>query len=119
MRPQNEAQTNWYAARTLPMPDADERGIESILIWIERRNGGWAVGRASDLAQRQYSEPRRHDFVFEGFDLDDALNAANEALEDELQAAEMDGLDPDNVRPFTRREVQEPLNEWFWGRRAV
>ena len=114
----HEVQSSWYAVRTIPMPADDERGIDSILIWIERRDGGhWAVGRASDLAQRDYPEPRSHDYVFEGYEIDDCLQAANEALEDDLSASEMDGIDP-SVRPFTRRELQEPLNEWFWGRRT-
>lgn len=99
------------------MPDDDERGIASILIWVERREGGeWAVGRASDLAQREYPEPRDSDYVFSGFEIDDCLEAANNALEDDLSASEMDGID-ESVRPVTRRELEEPLNEWFWGRR--
>ena len=101
------------------MPDADERGIDSILIWVEHRaaEGAWAVGRASDLTQREFAEPREHDYVFEGFDIDEALQAANEALEDDVTASELDGLDP-QVRPFKRSELEEPLNEWFWGRRS-
>lgn len=118
MRPQNEVQASWYATRMLPMPDDDERGIASILIWIEHREGGeWAVGRASDLAQRQFPEPRTSDYIFGGFDIDDALESANNALEDDLAASERDGMDDATTRPFTRRELQEPLNEWFWGRR--
>jgi hypothetical protein len=112
-------QTNWYATRTIPMPGADETGIESILIWVEHRNSGegtWAVGRASDLAQRDFPEPRTSDYVFEGYEIDDALQAANEALEDDLAASEADGIEH-TVRPFTRKELQEPLSEWFWGRR--
>lgn len=118
MRPQHEVRASWYATRTIPMPDSDERGIDSILIWIEHRkeDGRWAVGRASDLTQREFSSPREHDFVFEGFDIEDALQAANEALEDDVTASELDGMDP-QVRPFRRQELEEPLNEWFWGRR--
>ena len=119
MKSQNEVQASWYAARTIPMPDADERGINSILIWMERRDGGhWAVGRASDLAQRDFPEPREHDYIFDGFEIDDALDAANNALEDDLSASERDGMDSGTVLPFTRKELQDPLNEWFWGRRA-
>jgi hypothetical protein len=109
--------SSWYAVRELPIPDTDERGIESVLIWVERReDSAWAVGRADDVAQREFAAPRPSDFVFEGFELDDALQAANDVLEDEWQAAELDGMHPD-VKPITRREVEEPLNEWFWGRR--
>jgi hypothetical protein len=116
---QHTAQTSWYATRTIPMPGSDEKGIESVLIWIEHRhdNGGeWAVGRASDLAQRDFPEPRSHDYIFQGFEIDDALMAANEALEDDLTASSHDGIEH-TVRPFTRKELQEPLSEWFWGRR--
>lgn len=99
------------------MPDDDERGIASILIWVERREGGeWAVGRASDLSQREYPEPRENDYVFLGFEIEDCLEAANNALEDDLSASEMDGIN-ESVRPVTRPELEQPLNEWFWGRR--
>ena len=120
MRPQNIAQSSWYAARTIPMPTDDELGITSILVWIERRDGGeWAVGRASDLAQREFDEPREHDYIFQGFEIDDALQKGNEALEDDLNASEMDGFSDEGVRAFTRKELQDPLNEWFWGRRQA
>lgn len=118
MKSRADVQTSWYATRTIPMPNDDERGIDSILIWIEHRSGAeWAVGRASDLAQREYSEPRERDYIFTGFDIDDAIGAANNALEDDVTASELDGMDAD-ARPFTKSELQDPLNEWFWGRRA-
>ena len=118
MKPQSEVRARWYATRTIPMPDSDERGVESILIWIEHReDGAWSVGRASDLTQRTNSEPRESDYVFTGFEIDDAIDAANAALEDDLVASEQDGISVD-ASPFLRRDLQEPLNEWFWGRRA-
>jgi hypothetical protein len=99
------------------MPANDERGIDSVLVWIERREDGtWAVGRASDLTQRSFAEPRDSDYVFSGFEIDDALDAANGALEDDVVASEQDGFTAE-VSPFLRRELEEPLNEWFWGRR--
>lgn len=114
-----DVKNRWYATRTIPMPNDDERGIDSILIWVEHRpeNAQWAVGRASDLAQREFAEPRGIDYVWEGFDIDDALEAANNALEDDVTASELDGMEAD-ARPFMKAELQEPLNEWFWGRRA-
>jgi hypothetical protein len=119
MKARSEVQARWYATRTIPMPAHDERGIDSILIWVEHRaEGEWAVGRASDLDQRTFAEPRETDYVFAGFDMNDALEAANNALEDDVTASELDGMDAD-ARPFTRSELQEPLNEWFWGRRAT
>jgi hypothetical protein len=101
------------------MPAADEKGVESILIWIEHRtDGSWAVGRASDLTQRDFPEPRNHDYVFEGYEIEDALEAANNALEDDVTASELDGIDA-GVKAFIRSELEQPLNEWFWGRRAA
>lgn len=119
MKPQSQVRASWYATRTIPMPDRDERGVESILVWIEHRgaDGSWAVGRASDLTQREHSEPREHDYVFTGFDIDDALDAANGALEDDVVASEADGISTE-VQPFLRRDLESPLNEWFWGRRT-
>ncbi|MCW2923772.1 MAG: hypothetical protein JWM98_1176 [Thermoleophilia bacterium] len=117
MKSQSEVRSSWYATRTIPMPDSDERGTASCLIWIEHReDGSWAVGRASDLTQREHAAPRDSDYVFIGFEIDDALDAANGALEDDLVASEADGITAD-VSPFLRRDLESPLNEWFWGRR--
>lgn len=119
MKSQSQVRARWYATRTLPMPDQDERGVASILIWIEHReDGSWAVGRASDLTQRANAEPRATDYVFTGFEIDDALDAANGALEDDLVASEQDGINV-AASPFLRRDLQEPLNDWFWGRRPT
>lgn len=126
MKSQSEVRARWYATRTIPMPNDDERGIDSILIWIEHRSraagagdgaGAWAVGRASDLAQRESSEPREHDYIFTGHDIDDAIDSANQALEDDIVASEADGIRAE-ASPFLRRDLQQPLNEWFWGRRT-
>jgi hypothetical protein len=116
----SEVQARWYATRTIPMPDGDERGVESVLIWIEHRpeDGSWAVGRASDLTQREFAEPREHDYVFSGYEIDDALDAANGALEDDVTASEQDGIDVE-CAPFLRKELETPLAEWFWGRRKA
>jgi hypothetical protein len=118
VKSQSQVRSSWYATRIIPMPDDDERGIASVLIWVEHRpDGQWAVGRASDLTQRDFSEPREHDYVFEGYDMTEALQAANDALEDDVTASELDGLDA-RVRPFVRSELEQPLNDWFWGRRS-
>lgn len=120
MKSQSQVRSSWYATRTIPMPDQDERGTASILIWIEHRHedGSWAVGRASDLTQREHSAPRESDYVFTGFEIDDAIDAANGALEDDLVASEGDGIRVD-AAPFLRRDLESPLNEWFWGRRTT
>ena len=57
------------------------RGREVVTIWIERRAGAvWAVGRAVSLEERADGAVYADDYVFEGFEMGDALEAANEAL---------------------------------------
>ena len=86
------------------------------MIWIERRPGAlWAVGRAVNPQHRPSDEPRRDDYVFEGYELDDALDSANAVLEDDLRVSEEDGR-PQSPRPFTRKELLGPLERWFFGR---
>jgi hypothetical protein len=96
----------------------DDAGREErIVIWIERKEGAlWAVGRAVNQQHRPSNEPRPEDWLFEGYELGDALQAANEALEDDVQVLERDGA-ADRVRPFTRKEVLPVLERFFFGRR--
>jgi hypothetical protein len=89
---------------------------ETVVIWIERKEGGlWAVGRAVNFDWRTQKEPRSEDYVFEGYELADALQEANETLEDDLTVSEQDGH-PEHVKPFTRDELLKPLEAWFFGR---
>ena len=105
-----------FAERVVQWVD-DAGADETIVIWIERKQGAvWAVGRAVNLAQRSSDEPRQNDYLFEGFELDDALEAANEALEDDLSVSESDGHS-EKMKPFTRDELLKPLERWFFGRR--
>jgi hypothetical protein len=96
----------------------DDAGAEeTIVIWIERKQGAlWAVGRAVNPQHRSSDEPRRDDYVFEGYDLDDALTLANETLEDDVSVSESDGR-AEHHKPFTRGELLKPLERWFFGRR--
>ena len=96
----------------------DEAGSEErIVVWIERMQGGaWAVGRAVNPQYRPSDEPRREDYVFEGHELQDALEVANTTLEDDVRVSEQDGR-PEHVRPFVREELLKPLERWFFGRR--
>ena len=96
----------------------DDRGeSERIVIWIERLPGAlWAVGRAVNPQYRRSDEARRDDYVFEGYELDDALTSANETLEDDCTVSESDGR-PEHLRPFTRDEMLKPLERWFFGHR--
>jgi hypothetical protein len=97
----------------------DDQGAEErIVIWIERKPGAlWAVGRAVNPQHRRSDEPRRDDYVFEGYELDDALEAANSTLEDDVSVLEQDGR-PAKVKPFVRAELLKPLERWFFGSRA-
>jgi hypothetical protein len=89
---------------------------ERIAIWIERRAGAvWVVGRVVNPQLRDSDEPRPEDAIFEGYELEDALERANEALEDDVSVLEGDGLAAD-VRPFTRKEVLPLLERWFFNR---
>lgn len=104
-----------YAERVLVgVDDAGEE--ERIVLWLERRPGAiWAVGRAINPQLRDADETRPEDLIFEGYELEDALEHANEALEDDVRVLEQDGLSA-NARPFTRKEVLPLLERWFFNR---
>jgi hypothetical protein len=102
-----------YAERVLDSVD-DGGEPERIVLWIERKDGGvWAVGRAINPQHRENHEPRADDYLFEGFELDDALEAANSALEDDVSVLEQDG-GAGRVTPFTRKEIVPKLERWFF-----
>jgi len=104
-----------YAERVLVGVD-DVGAEEQIVIWIERRVGAvWAVGRAVTPQLRESDEARPEDVVFEGYELGDALDRANETLEDDVNVLEADGR-PSDARPFTRKEVLPLLERWFFNR---
>ena len=104
-----------YAERVLTGVD-DVGRDERIVFWIERRPGAiWAVGRAVNPHLRESDEPRPEDVIFEGYELEDALERANEALEDDVSVREQDGR-PADARPFTRKEVLPLLERWFFNR---
>ena len=104
-----------YAERILEGVD-DSGAEERVLVWIERRDGAvWAVGRAVNPQHRPSDSPRRDDYVFEGFELDDALERANETLEDDVSVLEQDGRgETAKVLPFRREELLKPLERWFF-----
>ncbi len=104
-----------YAERMLVGVD-DVGAEERLVIWIERRPGAvWAVGRAVNPQLRESEEARPEDVIFEGYELGDALDRANEALEDDVNVLEADGRSAD-ARPFTRKEVLPLLERWFFNR---
>jgi len=53
----------------------------------------------------------------QGYELDDALEAANATLEDDVSVLEQDGRET-KVRPFLRDELLKPLERYFFGRSA-
>jgi hypothetical protein len=105
-----------FAERVLHGVD-DAGASERIVIWIERKPGAvWAVGRAVNPQYRPSEEPRPDDYIFEGYELDDALEQANGALRDDASVSAGDGRAED-LPPFRREELLKPLERWFFGRR--
>jgi hypothetical protein len=104
-----------FAERVLTGVD-DAGNEERIVIWIERKAGAvWAVGRSVNLHLRSSDEPRPDEYLFEGYELDDALVQANDVLEDDVSVLEGDRRTVD-VKPFVRKELLGPLERWFFGR---
>ena len=104
-----------FAERVITGVD-DGGSEERVVVWIERRPGAmWAVGRAVNPDHRPSDAPRPDDYVFEGFELEDALEHANGVLDDDLRVSEDDGRSQ-HVRPFTRNELLRPLERWFFNR---
>ena len=95
----------------------DDRGeAERIVIWIERLPGAlWAVGRTVNPQHRPSDEPRDDHYVFQGYELSDALEAANGALSDDARVSAEDGRTAE-AKPFERNELLKPLERWFFGR---
>jgi hypothetical protein len=111
-----QTQAGRFAERVIEGFD-DAGAPERIVIWVERKAGGlWAVGRAVNPQHRPSDEPQPSDYLFEGYELQDCLDKANEALEDDASVAEGDG-DTRRHPPFRRSEILGPLERWFFGRR--
>jgi hypothetical protein len=93
----------------------DDKGNEErVLIWVEYQpEAVWAVGRVVNQHLRPNDEPRPDDFLFQGYELDDALIEANGALTDDLRVSSEEGIVQD-VPLFTREEVLELLEHWFF-----
>ena len=93
----------------------DDGSREEIVIWIERRPGAlWAVGRAINPKNRRMPNPRPDDYVFEGYEMGDALEAANNALQDDLRVSAEEGLN-EHVGAFGEDDLLKPLERWFFG----
>ncbi len=95
----------------------DDGTRDEIAIWIERRTGAvWAVGRAINPRERAGLAPRTADYIFEGYEMGDALEAANGALADDRRISSADGVE-EAVQPFREEELLKALERWFFGRR--
>ena len=106
-----------FAERVLRGVD-DAGGEERVVLWIERKPGAiWAVGRVVNPHLRNGKVAKAGDYVFEGYELEDALEHANATLEDDLTVSERDGRGA-HFKPFTREECLKPLEAWFFGRSA-
>ena len=102
-----------FAERTLSgLDDAGRR--EEVRIWIDWLPGGiWGVGRAVDLAARENpSLVREDDWVFRGYEMQDALDAANAALAADLDVSRGLGEEP-AAEPFSDAELRPRLERWF------
>jgi hypothetical protein len=111
---QQSGSSRWFAERTIDAV-ADDGTREQITIWVERRPGAlWAVGRAAGLKQRRDGAVHRDDYVFEGYEMGDALEAANAALAAELEVSRGEGR-TQTVGEFTADDLLRPLERWFFG----
>jgi hypothetical protein len=102
-----------FAERTLSgLDDAGER--EEVRIWIDWLPGGiWGVGRAVDLGTRENPAlVRDDDWIFRGYEMQDALDAANAALAADLDVSRDDG-EAASAAPFSESELRPRLERWF------
>jgi hypothetical protein len=112
------AKPAWRFAERVVEGRDDAGAAERVVIWIDRRPGAlWTVGRTVNpqLATVRYDDG---DGLWQGYELNDALEAANAALEDDCVVSEDDGFDG-LVRPFRRDELLRPLERLFFGHPAT
>src|SRR6185312_8861884 len=96
----NGSGAQWFAERSI-RGVGDDGAAEVVTIWIERKPGAiWAVGRAVGLAERHDGLVRPDDYVFEGYEMGDALEEGK----------------PQEIEPFSEGELLIPLERWFFGR---
>jgi hypothetical protein len=103
-----------FAERTLHGID-DSGRTETITLWIDWLAGGqWGVGRAVNASHRENPLlPREDDWLFRGYEMGDALEAANEALTTDLAVSGADRRN-EQVRPFEEHELRRRLERWFF-----
>ena len=103
-----------FAERSVRGRD-DGGAPEVVTLWIDRLPGAvWSVGRAVNVEQRENAAPRPEDEIFSGYEMADALRAANDALESDLDASEDNDDHNIGVRPFVESELAKHLERWFF-----
>jgi hypothetical protein len=109
-------QATRFATREVRGVD-DAGRAETITIWVEWCAGGsWRVCRVVNAEQREsLASVHADEIVFEGYEMGDALEAANEALECDLEVSRADGRNED-VDPFREPELRRRLERWFFDR---
>ena len=93
----------------------DDHGVrEEVRIWIDWLPGGiWGVGRVVDQSSRENPRlVREDDWVFRGYEMQDALEAANAALSADLDVSREVG-EPAAAPPFSEAELRPRLERWF------
>ena len=87
---------------------------EAIRLRIEWLPGGvWTVTRTIDAHLRENPVlTRPEDVIFSGYELDDAIEAANGVLDDDCWVSQSDGIE-NAPEPFARIELERPLERWF------
>jgi hypothetical protein len=109
----NDSPSRRFAERELLGID-DEGKEERVVLWIEYQPEAlWAVGRAINPQLRDDNGSRDDDYIFKGYELDDALEQANGALSDDLSVSHEEGVGQE-IAPFSREEILEPLERWFY-----
>ncbi len=103
-----------FADRTVRGRD-DHGDAEIVTIWIDRLPGAvWSVGRAVNMANREQPAPRAEDELWSGYELGDALAAANDALEADLDASDDNDDHNETLKPFSETELKHRLERWFF-----
>jgi hypothetical protein len=111
-RQSDRVSTHFSERRLRGLDDAGQR--EEVVIWIDWLPGGiWGVGRVVNLSARENPNlVRDDDWVFRGYEMQDALDAANAALSADLDVSRDVG-ETRTATPFSEAELRPRLERWF------
>jgi len=73
-------------------------------------------GGSSIPSTRETGEPRPDDYVWQGYELEDCLDEANAALEDDVVVTEEERRHERADAAVQARRALEPLERFFFGR---